>query len=163
LLAAGVALAIVFGGGNATADRHAVQSYYQAIHPLAQEGGRIVQQEMKPSLRELVRSTITPAKFRERAAAWERAFRNIREKFASAPRVKRLDKAAALYDQSFADYLRAISAFSNASRVATKKARDKAISRAARIAQAADKQYDRARAELKHVMLEVGMTPPGDL
>lgn len=163
VLTAGLVAVLLAGANGAAGDRAAVKRYYQTIRPHAVEGGRIVQQEIKPSLGELSSSTLSASMFARRAVTWYHAFRLIRSQFADAPRVSRLNKTAALYDEAFAGYLDAIRGFLDASKISGVAERSRAISAAVKTAEAADKRYDLARAELKEIMRVVGMRAPADL
>jgi hypothetical protein len=69
-LAVGATAVALVGSAQRRNDRVAYLRYERAILPPLREGGRIVQQEMKPSLRELADAKITEAEALGRATAW---------------------------------------------------------------------------------------------
>ena len=76
--AIGAASVFIVGSSNRRSDREAVLAYERAILPLIREAGRIVQQEMKPTLREVAEGEVTDEQIVQRAAAWERVFERVR-------------------------------------------------------------------------------------
>jgi hypothetical protein len=70
-LAAGATGVALVGSAQRRDDRAAYLGYERALLPSLREGGRIVQEEMKPSLRELADGQLTPAMALERATAWQ--------------------------------------------------------------------------------------------
>jgi hypothetical protein len=76
-LAAGATAVALVGSAQRRDDRAAYLRYERALLPALREGGRIVQQEMKPSLRELGDGSITQKLAVDRATAWYRQFTMI--------------------------------------------------------------------------------------
>lgn len=164
LVAAGIAGLVVGNAkANRRAERRAVQDYYATIQPLAFEGGRIVQQEVKPRITDFREGLVRVQQFQDEADNWIRQFRRIRREFADAPHPARLDRAAALYDQALERYIAAFEAFRAAAGLATHPDRVEAISAAVPIAEEADDLYDRARDALSAVMRDLDLEPPADL
>ncbi len=161
----GIILATLLGGllggsSVSSADRQAISRYADAIQPLAVDGGRIVQQEIKPRITDLRGGTVSPQQFGSEAQNWLRQFQRIRREFAAAPRPKQLQRTTRLYDEAFDAYIRSIEAFIAAAALPTAAERDAALAAGAGIAEQADKTYDRARAELAEQMTTAGLDPP---
>ncbi|MHB8510818.1 MAG: hypothetical protein ACYDCC_01450 [Actinomycetota bacterium] len=161
LLTAGVVLAVIFIKGP-SADRSAVRAYYDTISPLAYEGGRVIQEEVKPSITDLEESKISPAQFRRLDASWQSEFVKIRSEFARARRVSRLNDTAAQYDIALKEYLDFFAALARDSRVSGAAARTAAVRRSFPIGDKANADYDKAREDLKQVMRDVGMAIPAN-
>ncbi|HVL91480.1 MAG TPA: hypothetical protein VM841_14730 [Actinomycetota bacterium] len=165
IVIAGVVAAIVVPRSRASrrAERAAVQTYAQVVKDLSFEGGRILQQEVKPRITDLREGVVSPEQFRREADNWIRLYQNLRKSFADAGPPERLATAARLYDDAFVAYIEAFEAFREASRLDTPEARNEAITEAVPIAERADQIFDRARGELGEQMRALGLTPPGDL
>jgi hypothetical protein len=143
------------------AERNAIKAYADGIHPAAVDGGRIVQDGIKPGLRDLENGSKAPADFRSSAAAWRRDMEDVRRRFAAVAAPPGLALAKSLFDQSLGDYLRAIDAFVAAS-LQPKSKLQAAITAAVPIAEKADKTYDRASTALKAEMQRVGLPVPSN-
>lgn len=148
---------------NRRAERAAVERYAQKVKELSFEGGRLLQQEIKPRITDLREGTVTPEQFRREADNWIRLYENLRKDFAAANPPARLAEAARLYDEALATYIESFKAFRDASRHQTQEQRNEAITEAVPIAERADAVFDEARDELAEQMRAVGLTPPSDL
>ncbi|MGH2830552.1 MAG: hypothetical protein ACRDJM_08705 [Actinomycetota bacterium] len=162
LLAGGLVATLLFsrGASDRAAERRAVKAYVDAVRPAGVEGGRIVQQEIKPLLTDLRQGQVTPQQFRTEAEGWLRRFRVIRRTFAESPHPARLNQAASLYAEAMNGYVAAVQAWIVASAKPAQAARNAAIAEAASIAEEADDAYDRARAALEREMRRVGLRVP---
>lgn len=156
-LAALVILIAVSRGSDA--ETAGVRSYAEAIKPLAFEGGRIVQQGLKPALVDLREGRTTAEAFIARATAWKDQFIQIRQDVAAIPHPEHLDRIAETYDAALAAYAEAIDAFTAAARLKDTAARDKALNAGADAAERADKIYDRARELLAKKLSQAGLDP----
>jgi len=76
-LAAGATAVALVGSAQRRDDRAAYLRYERALLPSLREGGRIVQQEMKPSLRALPTGEISRSVALERAASWREEFNQV--------------------------------------------------------------------------------------
>jgi len=76
-LAAGATAVALVGSAQRRDDRAAYLRYERALLPSLREGGRIVQEEMKPSIRELGDGNLSPKMALERAGAWRAQFARI--------------------------------------------------------------------------------------
>jgi hypothetical protein len=76
-LAVGATAVALAGSAQRRDDRAAYLRYERALLPSLRDGGRIVQQEMKPSIRELGDGELTQKTALERAGAWRAQFARI--------------------------------------------------------------------------------------
>ena len=141
------------------AERRTIQAYAQAVKDLSFEGGRVLQQEVKPRVSELRDGAVTPAQFGKEAENWIRVYQDFRRRLGEVERVERLDGVATRYDNAFATYVEAFRAFLAASRLSTEEARNQAITDAVPIAERADERFDLARDALRKVMRVAGLDP----
>lgn len=158
-LLAGALAMVLLSRDSASADRSAVRTYEEKIRPLAVDGGRIVQQEIKPRLTDLRQGTVTAQQFGSEAQNWLNQFQRIRREFAAVAHPDRLNETATLYDRALAGYIRSIQAFIEAATKVNAAERDALLSRGADAAEQADNAYDRARETLAKEMKEVGLDP----
>lgn len=157
---AGVAAVLLSSGRVSEAERDAITAYAAKVKELSFEGGRLLQEEIKPRVTDLREGTVTPDQFRREAGNWILLYQNLRRDFAGTRHPARLDDTARRYDEALATYIEAFEAFRDASRLATAEARNDAITDAVPIAERADKMFDAARDELERQMRAAGLTPP---
>jgi hypothetical protein len=139
-------------------DRRAVRRYAETISPLAFEGGRIIQERIKPRLGELVDATVTPEEFRRQADAWRHDLEEIRKAFGKASPPPRIAEAARLFAAALGGYIDAVDEFIQASRRrGTPDEVDAALESGRVIARRADKTYDRARRTVQAELRRVGL------
>jgi len=137
------------------------------IQRLIDEGGTIVEREIKPSLPDLVYAKVTPEEFRNYASGWHAGLDRARVRFDACAAPARLGRAKTLYDEAMRQYVQAVDAFSAASRAPDVKG---ALSAATPVADHADATWDRADklvvSELKRLGLPerpprpAGVQPP---
>lgn len=169
LIAAALGLAGVLGAagmyligtnerGN---DREAYLAYERTLLVPLREGGRIVQEQMKPSLREARAGEIKGTDLAQRAAGWRLAFERLREQ------VARLAPPSFLGDveQRFlvaVDGYRSVAEAAAAAGAATDPAvRDRLIGEAETAGERADDLFDDASAIMQahRARLGLGTTP----
>jgi hypothetical protein len=144
--------------GVSAAERKAVDEYTKKAAELAKEGGRIVVQEIRPSLREIESGELKPEQFRTFAKGWKSGMENVRRGFAEARTTEHLKPVAKLFDEAFRLYIAAIDLFAAASLKTGQELKD-AITAAIPTAERADKTYDRAAAALRKERKRVGLPP----
>lgn len=163
LTLAALAALIACGGPDRpavpAAERRVVEAYAETIKELSFEGGRILQEEVKPRITDLRDGSVTVEQFQREAENWIRLYEDLGKRFDDVERVPRLDAAAALYRQAMATYADAFRAFLAASKRPTRQERNDAITAAVPTAEKADDIFDRARAELERVMRQAGLDP----
>jgi hypothetical protein len=139
-------------------DRNAVRRYAETISPLAFEGGRVIQERVKPSLGDLVEGRTKPEDYRRLAAAWKHDLDEIRKAFASAPAPPRLTEAARFFDRAMRGYVEAIDEFARVSSTkGTADEIDAALNPGREMARRADKTYDRARRLVQAELRRTGL------
>ena len=79
IAAIGATAVFLVGSANRRSDRNALVAYEKAVLPLVRDAGRIVEQEMKPTLREAAENKIADEEITRRAGAWERTFEGVRK------------------------------------------------------------------------------------
>jgi hypothetical protein len=139
-------------------DRRAVQRYAETISPLAFEGGRIIQERIKPSLGDLADGKTKPEDYRRQAQAWKHDLEEIRKAFAGVPVPPNLEEAARLFDTALRGYIEAVDQFVGAS--STRGTSDQihaALDPGRELARRADKTYDRARGMVQSELRRVGL------
>lgn len=141
------------------AERRVIQTYAEKIKELSVEGGRLLQEDVKPRITDLRDGTVTVQQFQREAENWIRIYEDLARRFEAVSRVKRLDPVADLYDEALRTYVEAFRAFLAASRLGTQRARNDAITEAVPIAEKADQIFDRARDALSDVMRTAGLEP----
>jgi hypothetical protein len=138
--------------------RGRVQRYAETISPLAFEGGRIIQERIKPAIGDLVDGKVTPEDFRRQAAAWKHDLEEIRKAFAKAPSPPKLTPAKQLFDEAMRGYVAAVDEFVRASsQSGTPDEIDAALEPGRVLARRADKTYDRARRLVQSELRRVGL------
>jgi hypothetical protein len=169
--AAGLVLLAVLGGGGATGGGGStpnpqasaeLSAYTAALGPPTQEGGRIVEQEMKPSLAEFERGVLDAATFASRAGGWQLAFQRIRRQIDRIPVPTLIPAAGGLFDAAIDAYIRTAQLLEAAAR-APGSARQAAIEAAVDAARAADSAYDRAAAVVQRALRAAGLPPDNGL
>ena len=126
------------------------------VQTLIEDVGAMVVDEIKPSLPDLIYNKITPQNFQNYAAGWHTRIDRARRKFDACPAPTRLRPAARLYDKSMLQYIQAVDAFAADSRRPQPEI-EGAISSSTRVADAADKTYDRADEMVKNELKRLGL------
>jgi hypothetical protein len=144
------------GGGGPTADQKALTDYTAALRPPTTEGGRIVQQEMKPSLGELARGTIDGPNFVSRARGWQLALGRVRDRLRGIKPPAAIASAGPLFVAAMDDYIHAAQLFEQAG-AAPEDQRSPALNTAIAAARAADQAFDRAAAVVQHALRAAGL------
>lgn len=108
--AVGAATLVATGCENRR-DRAAIQRYEDAIAEHARRGGRIVQLEIKPSLRELLDGSIAAPEFAERAGGWEAELERVRLGILAAAPPPLLAGIERLWDRAMRTYVEAVRQF----------------------------------------------------
>ena len=70
------------------------------VQQLINEGGSIVEDEIKPSLPDLAYAKLTPEQFRTYASGWHAGLDRARLRFDACPAPSRMGRAKSLYDQA---------------------------------------------------------------
>ena len=136
----------------------ALLAYEKAILPLVQDGGRTVQQGMKPALEDLqYRHVVPPAHIAQEAEAWLRTLRRIRQQLAAVHAPDGLGPAHAAFLQALDEYAGAAETFRAAALAPAGAGRDGHIEEGIAQAQQADRTYDRGSAVLQSARRSAGL------
>jgi hypothetical protein len=171
VLAAGATAVFLAGSSNREDDRAALVSYERSLLPAIREAGRIVQQEMKPSLREIVEGTITGQQLLDRTGAWQRVFKRVRDDLLALEPPALLGDIEAGWDAAMGAYLITVDAFQTVGR-ADPGTVPVAVEQAVTLAEQADKLFDRVAGVIQFHRRRLGLgaspnlpdafpTPPG--
>lgn len=155
-LGSGATTVFLVGSSNRRADRAALVAYERALLPAVREGGRIVEQEMKPTLREIAEGAITPAQLLDRTAAWRRVFIRVRADLLALDPPTLLGAIEPKWGAAMGAYLATVDAFEAVSR-ADAGGRDAALSRAEDAGGRADDLFDRAAAIVQFHRRRLGL------
>lgn len=150
-----IVIALFVDRGPSPTERRAVVAYNDVVRPLGVDGGRIVILGIRAGIRDLQAGRVTPQAFRSEAEGWRRGMERVRLGFAAVPVPRSLRRAAALFDQSLREYVRAIDAFVAAS-FSSGDDLARALAEAIPIAERADATFDHAKALLKAELERVG-------
>ena len=141
-------------------DRAALLAWEGDIVPLVQQGGRVVQDGMKPALDDLLYKHITPPAFIVREArAWTNALAKVRAQLTAVSAPGSMRHAVRMLDRALASYLRAARAFRAAAAHPAGATRRHFVRVGQRSGQAGDRIYDRAAAEIQQARARVGLPP----
>lgn len=139
-------------------DRVAIRRYEDAIAEHARRGGRIVQLEVKPSLRELLDGSIAPPEFAERAGGWEAELERVRLGILAAAPPPLLAGIEGLWDRAMRTYVEAVRQF-RAAALAEGTKRETLLDGGITIADRADDLYDEASRLLQRARRRLGLEP----
>jgi hypothetical protein len=146
-------------GSSASGAAGALSAYASAMHPLQQEAGQLVAEQIRPSLALLERHRISPEQFRHEAGDWRAELESIRIRWRGLRPPASLAEAARLYDEAMRGYESALDGFVAASRQPSDHL-DAAVSSAVPAAEGADRAYDAADALVDAQAKRLGLTPP---
>jgi hypothetical protein len=160
-----VAAGIGAGHHQATgsgAQQAALRDYIAALRGPTAFGGQIVEQEMKPSLREAQNGQLDGATLADRARGWQLAMQRVRRDVARIAAPPAVVAARPLFDQALGQYLGAAGLFERAGQAAPAE-RGGLLDQAVAAARTADATYDRAAAVVQAALRAVGLPPDAAL
>jgi len=141
-------------------ERAAIVDYGKAIVPLVQQGGRVVENGMKPALDDLVYRHITPRTMIVREAdAWVGALTNVRGHLATVTPPPSLSNVAPLLDRALASYINAARAFRKAAAHKAGSVRRHFVRVGRQWGERADRVYDRAASLIQGARARAGLPP----
>lgn len=155
-LAAGATAVFLAGSSNREDDRAAIVAYERSVLPAVREAGRIVQQEMKPSLREIVEGTITGQQLLDRTGAWQRVFKRVRDDLLALEPPALLGDIEGGWSAAMGAYLITVDAFQAVGR-ADPGTLSAAVDQAATVAENADKLFDRVAGVIQFHRRRLGL------
>ena len=162
VLAAGATAVFLTGASNRKSDRAAIVAYERSVLPSIREAGRIVQQEMKPSLREIADGSITGQQLLDRTGAWQRVFKRAREDLLALEPPGFLGDIEAGWDAAIGAYLNAVDAFQALGR-ADPGSRTGALDQAVTLGEFADDLFDRVAGVIQLHRRRLGLGPTTNL
>ena len=144
------------GSSNREDDRAALVAYERSLLPAVREAGRIVQQEMKPSLREIVDGTITGQQLLDRTGAWQRVFKRVRDDLVALDAPAFLGDIDAGWDAAMGAYLLTVDAFQTVGR-ADPGTLSVAVDQAVSLAERSDDLFDRVAGVIQFHRRRLGL------
>ena len=161
-----VALLVVMGSSGGSPppkpDAAALTAYTTALRPPTSEGGRIVQQEMKPSLSEFGSGTVDGPTFAARARGWQLALARVRDDIDKIAVPPSIPSAGPLFHDAMTAYVHAAQLFEQAG-TAPADRRQSAVDAAIAAARAADQAFDRAAVVVQRALRAAGLPPDSAL
>jgi hypothetical protein len=160
LLALGGGATAVFLRGSAQRrdDRAAIVAYESAVYPIVKEGGRVVQEEMKPSLRQFVEGEIAADELLRRAGSWRRAFEKVRSDVLVLQPPAFLRAIEPRWTRAFDAYLQTITAFEAVARAPASERRAR-LDQVSTAGTTADHLYDQAVELIRSHRRRLGLGP----
>jgi hypothetical protein len=164
--AAGLVAVLALGKGSDSgptpADATALTAYTSALRPATSEGGRIVEQEMKPSLGDFERGSLGAGDFVTRARGWQLGLARVRDQIDAISTPPAIAAAHGLFHLAMQAYVDAARLFEGAG-LASAAERQAALARAVAAAEAADGDFDRAAAVVQAALRAAGMPADHEL
>jgi hypothetical protein len=165
--AAGLILVLALGhagdsGQPAHPDTAALSDYTAALASPTKEGGRIVQQEMKPSLGEFEQGQLSAADFVVRARGWQLELARVRDLIDHLSVPPGIAAAGPLFHQAMQAYIDAAKLFEQAGE-APAADRPAALQHAVDAARKADGEFDQASAVVQRALRNAGLQPDHNL
>jgi hypothetical protein len=156
---AGAATAAVTRGGSTepAVSKAALLAYEKQVVPLVQEGGKVVEQGMRPAVHDLQVQHIVPGwQIAREGDGWITNLTEVQRKVARVSTPDGLQPAQDAFLKSLSEYVAAARTF-RAAALATGPARTKLLDQGVREAQTADHTYDRGSAVLQGIRHELGL------
>lgn len=133
-------------------------SYEKQLVPVVTEGGELVEQSMKPALRDLRYDHVTPPSFMAtEAEQWTIRLASVRARVMAIKTVPELSAVSRAIADAIDGYGEAARYFRSAFVAEAGPARDQLVSQGITSARAADQRYDRASAGLQSIRHRLGL------
>jgi hypothetical protein len=133
-------------------------AYEDRLLPLVQDGGRVVEQGMKPAMDDLRNQHIVPARvIAQEGDGWVASLTSVRSKVQALPAPHAVSPAQRAFLQALDEYVVAARAFRAAAQTAPGAARNARIDEGVRHAEQADATYDRGAAILQRLRRSLGL------
>ena len=158
----GTTSVFLVGSAQRRDDRAAYLRYERAILVPIKDGGRLVEQEMKPSIADLQSGSLPASEAVDRANAWRTDLRQDKTKMVSLAPPKFLRGIEVLWGSAMDAYLEIPDLFARAAH-ATGPARSALIGQAAAAGTRADRLFDRAARAMQFHRRRLGLGPTHDL
>lgn len=155
-VAAGV---IAATGSPSGPTRGQEQRFEAAVVPLVTEGGRVVEEGMKPALHDLTTDHVTPPAFiATEAAQWQATLTRVGQQLGTVRASGRLDRARDRLVAALATYADAAASF-HAAALASGSRRDQLIDEGIATAKRGDATYDKGATIVQAVRRSLGLGP----
>ena len=161
--AAGLALAVSLphgdrGSAASHADAAALTAYTDALRAPTSDGGRIVEEEMKPTIGDFTQGSLDATSFAADARGWQLALRQVKDRIDRIAVPPAIAAAGPLFDAAMDDYIAAARLFEQAA-AAPQSQRGAAVQRGIDQARQADNQYDQAALVVQRALAAAGLQP----
>jgi len=165
--AAGLAIAVSLPRGdqgttNVHPDAAALTAYTDALRAPTSDGGRIVEQEMKPTISDFSQGQLDAASFAADARGWQLALRQVKDRIDRIVVPPAIAAAGPLFDAAMDAYIAAAKLFEQAA-AAPQSQRQAAVGKGIDQARAADRQYDQAALVVQRALAAAGLQPDSNL
>ena len=159
---AGASAVFLRGAAQRREDRAAILTYERAVVPIVNEPGRVVVEEMRPSLREFNDGELTGEQLLRRAAAWARVFGEARSQLLALDPPGFLGDIEVRWREALDGYLATVQGFETLARGAESQ-RPRLIADAAAAGERADDLFDKAAAVIQFHRRLLGLGASRDL
>jgi len=164
LCTGGIILAVALGHGGGSGDTtptpapdaSVLTAYTAALAPPTKEGGRIVEQEMKPSLGDFESGKLDAAGFVERAKGWQLELARVRDQIDRISVPPAIASAGPLFHTAMQAYIDAARLFEHAGEVSQAQ-RQAALDTAVAAARRADSDFDVAAQVVQRALRAAGL------
>lgn len=146
------------GAASRSHDRARLVAYEEAIADHARRGGRVTEQEAKPSLRAFADGELDGETFAERAEAWARVMGQVKADFLAATPPGFLEEIEARWARALDTYIEAFGLFARAGRAGGAE-RERLLDEGIATADRADDLFDEASALLQAARRRLGLDP----
>jgi hypothetical protein len=138
-------------------------AYTAALRAPTAEGGRVVEQQMKPSVGEFDRGQVDEPTFVARARGWVLALQKVKKEIDAIRVPPVIASAGPLFDQAMDAYVHAAQVFEQAAALPVGAERTAALDRGRAAGRDADQAYDRAAAVVQRALRAAGLPPDSAL
>ena len=156
-LGAGGAVAMTRGGSSPAVGKAALLAYEKQVVPLVQDGGRVVEQGMRPAVHDLQVDHVVPGwQIAREGDGWIASLTGVRREVARVSAPDGLRPAQQAFVEALDEYVDAARTF-RAAALATGARRTELLDEGIRQAELADHTYDRGSAVVQGIRHDVGL------
>jgi hypothetical protein len=161
LLAGGTTAALLQSSARAPAVTAGTLTVYeQRLLPLVQDGGRTVEQGIKPAMQDLrYRHVVPAAVIAKEGDGWIQTLSGLRSKIAQLPSVGDLQPVTTAFVMAMDGYIVASRTFRDAAAAPQAAQQRELFGKGVALAEEADHLYDRASARLQRLRHDLGLPP----
>jgi hypothetical protein len=140
----------------------ALKAYVEALRSPTSDGGRVIQQLMKPSIGEFAQGQVDAPTFVARARGWVIALQSVKQRIATISVPPAVASAGPLFNQAMDGYIHTARVLEQAASVPDDQ-RAAALERGRQAGRDADQVYDRAAAVVQRALRAAGLAPDSAL